>query len=135
MICIPLEEDLEALAKDPKCPGPLEDIHKTAEAKKKSSKKGRSSNSKADAKPIEYNLSTLELSHVVDTSSRQIVGFVTSGDFILSQGHNGAVGYVAIQGLLELLKKTPSKELPLALVRDNKSLQYRFAHLSVHVPL
>lgn len=69
---------------------------------------------------------------VIDSASRKILGFVTKGDFSFSKADGFGVGYVALPGLLKLLKvcRKESAE-PVVLVRNPDHVQYRFAKIKI----
>lgn len=71
-----------------------------------------------------------DLENVKWSSSRSIIGFVTSGGYSFSESCSYGQGYVTLSCMLELLTKS-AKSPPLVLVRTVSSLQYSFAKISV----
>lgn len=60
-----------------------------------------------------------------------IIGFVTKGDFNLSQGHGSGMGFCSLAALLKLIAQQGNRSSCLVLVRNLTSTQYRFAKISV----
>ena len=125
-ICVPSSTDLEHLRQDPHCAGPVEPLHAQTHNTHDKTKK------KAKTKPETVTkLTEVHLDNVVGNSCRDVIGFVTAGHFMLGSGQGAGMGYVAIQGLLQVVKDTPANSQAIVLVRANNSLQYRMAFLSV----
>jgi ribonuclease P/MRP protein subunit POP1 len=65
-----------------------------------------------------------------DDGDRDVIGFVKHGGFSLSSGRGAGKGFCSLAGLEKLLKSLPDQR-SLILVRNPRTLQYRFAHLSI----
>lgn len=69
------------------------------------------------------------LENVKNSSSKPIIGFITSGDYSFTKSCSYGQGYVTLSCILELLSK--SQNHTLVLVRKISSLQYSFAKITV----
>ena len=75
--------------------------------------------------------------HLVGACTRQTIGYITHGNVAFSVGHGHGVGFVAMAALAELLRSQQKVAPPhgkhgcRVLVRSPRSLQYRWACLSV----
>ncbi|XP_042346265.1 ribonucleases P/MRP protein subunit POP1 isoform X2 [Plectropomus leopardus] len=65
--------------------------------------------------------------------SRVTLGWVTQGDFSLSAGCGEALGFVSVSGLINTLINQPMEHRGMLLLRNPKSLQYRFAKINIEV--
>lgn len=63
-----------------------------------------------------------------NSCARQILGFVTNGDFSYTIGHGKCIGYVAIGALPTLFNRAQRN---LVLVRDTSNRQYRLANIEI----
>ncbi|PFX27928.1 Ribonucleases P/MRP protein subunit POP1 [Stylophora pistillata] len=105
-LAIPSEEDVTGLTKCKNTSGPVEPLHKGALAR------------------------TSEKS-LRNFCTREIMGFVSSGQFSLARGCGFGVGFCALPGLAKLLSSTSNKGEVVVLVRSPTTQQYRFAHLTI----
>lgn len=64
-------------------------------------------------------------------TARTQLGYVISGDFCFIRGCGRGIALCVAGGLLQCVNRTPVDRKPLILIRENKSLQYRFAECSV----
>ncbi|XP_053105779.1 ribonucleases P/MRP protein subunit POP1 [Hemicordylus capensis] len=151
MICIPAEEDLLELDKDPHFCGPQEPRHSDRFKNKVSKQKARKKRERAK-KATEGSASSAltvmtaeqeedamlglwpdPLPDVTSHCSRILLGFVTQGDFSLAFGCGEALGFVCLTGLLQMLVGQPGDKRGLVLLRNPASPQYRFARLTIEV--
>lgn len=65
-----------------------------------------------------------------DDGDREIIGFIKHGGFSLNGGHGAGKGFCSLAGLEKLLKFLPDQK-SLILIRNPRTLQYRFAQLSI----
>lgn len=156
-ICIPTQEDFTWLASDPNSGGPMGPAHKdTSKVKKKDKKKAKKrkldqdgiksgnmdSSAADDVVKKEQNSSDLPVDpnfmdddrhyeKLVDSSSRQIIGYVKEGGFALGRGSGRGTGFVSLVGFLRLLDATPHKMPCIVLVRNPTSYQYRYANINI----
>ncbi|KXJ21203.1 ribonucleases P/MRP protein subunit POP1 [Exaiptasia diaphana] len=107
-ISIPSASDLKELEKCKKYGGPTEPLHKGPK---------RQFISKVS------NVNTL-----IGCCTRDVIGFLTSGQYSLSRGYGVGIGYCALPGLARLLLTGLQG---IVLVRNTLSQQYRFAYLSI----
>ncbi|XP_071807706.1 ribonucleases P/MRP protein subunit POP1-like [Asterias amurensis] len=130
MICLPSASDLAAFSSDPNhCP--IEPIHKECilpRTTKKEKKKKRKNKSKDE---LQEPLEIFPKKKLLDSSIRRIIGFVTDGAHTFVSGSGRGVGYCCMLGLMALLEEHPPGQRALVLVRDTKTVQYRFAYLGV----
>lgn len=64
---------------------------------------------------------------VRNSCSREVIGFVTAGDYSLTEGKGSGLGYVSAGGLQELI----SSDSQTVLVRNTSSAQYRLATVQI----
>ena len=143
MICLANEDDLESSDiretkhKDPNKPAKKKNKKKSSEITNRDT-----DNAESDWKPSKRNLKTdVDMSklptveNVVHNCSRPTIGYVTSGGFSFASGQGVGVGFVSLQGLLAVISQKPktSSRVATVLVRSTRSLQYRFAKISVIV--
>ncbi|KAM9308441.1 ribonucleases P/MRP protein subunit POP1 [Gastrophryne carolinensis] len=64
-------------------------------------------------------------------SSRNLIGYVTQGDFSMAVGHGAALGFVSLTGLTHMLCHQPNDQTGIVLIRNPSSFQYRFAKLTI----
>lgn len=62
---------------------------------------------------------------------RDVIGYISCGDFSHSVGYGIAVGYCSLLGLTKLLAKTSNQVENFILVRNIKSFQYYFATVQI----
>ncbi|GFR72813.1 ribonucleases P/MRP protein subunit POP1-like [Elysia marginata] len=160
-ICLPSQEDLKVLDGDKTFGGPFEPKHKDPgqaarkEERKerlrlrKRKKRGKGKKEKVvesseDTKEVQLDLEVkLEVSEenqggkevdsLLKSTSRDIIGFVKSGDFDLATGQGLGFGFCSVAALLALIENQKHRRFCLALVRNPTSLQYRFATISLLV--
>lgn len=160
-ICLPSEQDLNALDKDKTFGGPFEGKHKDpGQAKRKEERKERlrlrKRKKRGKGKKITLSLSSegtqeikknLEVStpilsqepdfsegktsSIIESTSRGIIGFVKEGDFDLGTGQGLGFGFCSVAALLTLVEKQKDRRNCLVLVRNPTSLQYRFATITL----
>ncbi|XP_071964553.1 ribonucleases P/MRP protein subunit POP1-like [Antedon mediterranea] len=149
MICLPSKEDLEALESNPSSPGPIEPKHTGSPTprvgKKRESvkhKKGQHDKKELDVKGHQSELdkeialklqtsTTDEISTNIDCCSRTIIGYVTNGAQAFSVGVGCSVGLCSFVGLVKLLQQKVPERHAVVLIRDSKSLQYRYAYIKI----
>lgn len=68
-----------------------------------------------------------ECRNVRYSCDREIMGYITIGDFSLSEASGTGFGYVALNSLIEII----SKKRALVLIRNSRTRQYRFAKLEI----
>ncbi|XP_002737579.1 ribonucleases P/MRP protein subunit POP1-like isoform X2 [Saccoglossus kowalevskii] len=137
MVCLADSDDLQQLYRDKNYGGPLETLHKDPSLiLKKLDKKCKKRKTKLDtevkaALVAEINASNSLVSSVKNSCNRQIIGYVCKGSHTFSTGTGCALAYCTIPGLIKMLGDKPASCHAVVLVRNIKSLQYRFAYLSV----
>lgn len=62
--------------------------------------------------------------------SREVMGYVTNGDFSFTEAQSTGVGYVALQSIWLLIHNSANKA-GLVLTRNTTSRQYRYAELEI----
>ncbi|XP_049629822.1 ribonucleases P/MRP protein subunit POP1 [Suncus etruscus] len=133
MICIPAEEDLQRLRQDRLFGGPQEPKHSDPfkshirKEKEKRRDKGQA------VRGSTLGLWPAPLPSVMAHGSRVLLGFVTQGDFSMAVGRSEALGFVSLTGFLDMLTRQMAAERGLVLLRAAKSLQYRFARVTVEI--
>lgn len=132
-ISIPTKEDVRKMKADKYFVGPLRSQQPDPELEDKKEKKKRA---KLLMKGV-LNLppqKTPENSEVakdnVDDGEREIIGYVKHGGFSLNNGHGAGKGFCSLAGLGKLSESLPD-ERNLVLIRNPRTLQYRFARLSL----
>ena len=104
VIYIPTSKDLIQLQRNKSYGGPVEKVHKC---------NNRSSS-------------------VIGQSSRDAIGWVTSGEFSFARGQGSAIGFCTFPGFCELITRTLREWCnPVVLVRNTSTFQYRFADITV----
>ncbi|EFN60971.1 Ribonucleases P/MRP protein subunit POP1 [Camponotus floridanus] len=68
-----------------------------------------------------------ESTEVRNSCDKEVMGYVTMGDYSFLHGKGIGIGYVALPSLLEIIRKKSN----IVLVRNTDELQYRFARLEV----
>lgn len=131
-ISIPTLEDVEKMKTDRHFTGPLRHQQPDPELEKKKEKRKK-------AKLLKKGLLKLlppqktsvegEEEKDPDDSDRDIIGFVKHGGFSLNNGQGAGKGFCSMAGLQKLLESIPS-ERNLVLIRNPRTLQYRFSRLS-----
>ncbi len=133
MICVATPQDLLTLSTDHTYNGPCEPPHKDQHhIDKKNKKKSKQSkkSKKSDNKATEVNVFH-EVKTVQGVCSREVLGYLNHGSFALTEGKGSGKGFVAICGLVKVLREKKEDKQVIVLVRDTASLQYRFAYLSI----
>lgn len=134
-ICLPSIDDLEQFSKNKSYGGPVEPIKidpvliEKQKLKKEMKQKGITGKVKVDR-----NLKLIREKQgvVVRTGSRDVLGYLNSGGYSLGTGNGVGVGFVSSVALIKLLRTSLQSGLgPVVLVRENSSLQYRYARLSI----
>lgn len=105
-LSIPSTEDISRLAKCKDASRPIEPLHKGPRAQ------------------------TAEKS-LLNSCTREVVGFVSSGHFSLARGCGFGVGFCALPGLMKLLSSARNTGEVVVLVRGPSTQQYRFAYLTI----
>jgi len=105
-LSIPSTEDSSRLANSKDASGPIEPLHKGPQAQ------------------------TAEKS-LLNSCTREVVGFVSSGHFSLARGCGFGVGFCALPGLMKLLSSARNTGEVVVLVRGPSTQQYRFAYLTI----
>lgn len=152
-ICVPTAEDLQLLERGANSSGPQEPLHKDhcksrIKHGKRSSKKaakpslpsvGGTSNLTPSEEPAQspsellFGLYPEPLPSVSAHCCRLTLGWVTQGDFSLSAGCGGALGFVSVTGLLKTLSNQPMERRGILLLRNPASLHYRFVKMTIDV--
>ena len=71
-------------------------------------------------------------SSVIGQSSRDAIGWVTSGEFSFARGQGSAIGFCTFPGFCEVITRTLQLGCsPVVLVRNTSTFQYRFANVIV----
>ena len=118
LISIPTRDDLEALAADKKCNGPMEPLHK-----------GPKIAFQTVADMLHIDGSRLKRT---GQCKRWTIGQVTSVRYSLRTGKGAGVGFVSALGLVGCLEAQVSKAAGcIVLLRNTDSQQYRYARLNV----
>ncbi|XP_046582342.1 ribonucleases P/MRP protein subunit POP1-like [Haliotis rubra] len=96
------------------------------------SKSNKPEKENKDFSPIkELPNASSSVEKMINSTKRQIIGFVNDGDFSLGQGQGHGKAFCSLLGLVKLMSDVPAGAPCLALVRNTTSLQYRFVWLSV----
>lgn len=158
IICLPLPEDVEEYSRNNHYQGPVEEALKVTDTKKKEEKQ-RTEQMKKKRKRLSQKLKHLKSqngneSHVktvefeiaqnipapktlpnattvMNSCSRKVIGYVTNGGYAFSQGLAIGSGCIVLCCLVTLMENMQHFSKPLVLVRNTKSLQYRFAHFHI----
>lgn len=67
--------------------------------------------------------------------TRECFGYASSSSFCLTEGTVGAVAYVTVEGLKQLIKICQQCHFkqPLCLIRSTNSRSYRFAKIQINL--
>ncbi|XP_018397285.1 PREDICTED: ribonucleases P/MRP protein subunit POP1 [Cyphomyrmex costatus] len=68
-----------------------------------------------------------ECAEVRHSCDREVMGYITLGDFLFSQAKGIGIGYITLISLLEMI----NKKFNIVLVRNTQTRQYRLAELSI----
>lgn len=132
-ISIPTKEDVRKMKADKYFVGPLRSQQPDPELEDKKEKKKRAKLLKKGVLNLPPQ-KTPENSEVVkdneDDGEREIIGFVKHGGFSLNNGHGAGKGFCSLAGVGKLFESLPD-ERNLVLIRNPRTLQYRFARLSL----
>ena len=158
MLCTPSAEDLIKFSSDKTYFGPVELLNKKGVCIQHdeqliigttslTNKQFKSAKRELQASQVTSNAKTVnDLSHPSIQSvtndnplklqpllpSRQIIGYVTNAGYVFSQGMGSGVGFCSLLGLMMLMKFCYLQSHPVTiLVRENDSLQYRFAYIEI----
>ncbi|XP_061675526.1 ribonucleases P/MRP protein subunit POP1 isoform X2 [Syngnathoides biaculeatus] len=149
MVCVPTSDDLKLLNEGHVSRGPQEPRHKdhlksTIKHSKSKSKDTPSitdqtttmfekPQSSSPASDFVLGVWPNPLPSVTSHCSRVTLGWVTQADFSLSAGSGEALGFVSVTGLIQTLISQPLEHRGIVLLRNTKSLQYRFAKINIEV--
>lgn len=132
-ISIPTKEDVRKMKADKYFVGPLRSQQPDPELEHKKEKKKK-------AKLLKKSVLNLQPQKVAENSEvvkdnanngeREIIGYVKHGGFSLNNGHGAGKGFCSLVGLGKLFESLPD-ERNLVLIRNPRTLQYRFARLSL----
>lgn len=157
LICLPTGEDIAKMKSTRNWSGPVESKRKDSRQKlRKSLRKDHQAvlkrqrrkrvrdkkNSKVnEAKFESQNTESLIAAHkdkmrklyvpactcIRNSCEREVIGFVTKGDFCMSEAKGVGYGYTVIEPLLQLIRERNN----LVLIRNIQTRQYRFARINV----
>ncbi|XP_072016978.1 ribonucleases P/MRP protein subunit POP1-like [Amphiura filiformis] len=140
VICLPSAVDLTQLENNPHYGGPMEPVHKEYVLPRKPKKNNTKSaddektdETKGKVTTDKIGVLNLEDINLVKFCARKVIGYLTNGVHALSTGKGYGVGYCCVLGLRELVRGKLKDRPAVVLVRDTKSLQYRFASINVQV--
>lgn len=104
-IAIPTPDDLRTLNKKSNFSGPVEPLHKGS----------REQPSK----------------NLIGCCTREIIGYVTAGDYSLARGVGAGLGFCVLRGIVKAFAVVEENNEFVVLVRNTNTQQYRFAYLNV----
>ncbi|XP_014772211.1 ribonucleases P/MRP protein subunit POP1 [Octopus bimaculoides] len=123
MICVPLKRDLVNL-KSQKAADVKEPLHKVKRESKECEEKKITKPSRLCEAQLKNGTGQLL---PLSSTSRKIIGFLTTGRYSFLKASGVGIGFCSLVGLEELLPNSKS----IILVRSIKSLDYRYAKLSI----
>ena len=105
-IAIPTLDDLRTFNKNKNFSGPVEPLHKGS-------------------------WEQLPKINLIGCCTREIIGYVTAGDYSLVRGGGAGLGFCIVRGLLKALALAGETSEFVVLVRNTNTQQYRFSSLDV----
>ncbi|XP_062583770.1 ribonucleases P/MRP protein subunit POP1-like [Saccostrea cucullata] len=132
-ISIPTQEDVNRLKADRFYVGPVKLQQKDPQQEEKKEKKRKIKLFKKgilNLPPKKTPEIKTENSESVDNGDREVIGYVKHGGFSLSSGQGAGKGFCSVLGLEKLHQSLPDQK-NLVLIRNPRTLQYRFARISI----